>query len=355
MTEIIALSLSFLVTLFVVTKMARNPHWAIRFFDFPQVQILVLCVLLLGVDIYLFSFTVWYHWVTAIILFLAIVYESIVILPFTPLYPKQVPRVPESRQKQGLSILISNVYMNNRQYDQFTALVNERNPDIFITLESDDQWEEALKILEKSYPYSCKIPLSNMYGMHLYSKFELFQLRVRYVVEDDVPSIVTEIQPHGKGPITLYAVHPKPPSPTENEESTERDGELFMLAYEIQQLDTPVIIAGDLNDVAWSRSTRRFQRLSRLLDPRIGRGFFNTFNAKLPLLRWPLDHVYHSEHFAVRKIERLRHIGSDHFPLFISLEFNPPEGPEFMPEEADEEDHDIAQTKIENAIDRGSA
>ena len=63
-----------------------------------------------------------------------------------------------------------------------------------------------------------------------------------------------------------------------------------------------------------------FQRISGLLDPRVGRRYVNTFHADYPLLRWSLDHVFHSTDFALVKMERLPHMGSDHFPVHVVLQ-----------------------------------
>ena len=60
-----------------------------------------------------------------------------------------------------------------------------------------------------------------------------------------------------------------------------------------------------------------------MLDPRRGRGFFNTFHADHWCCRYPLDHIFHSAHFTVSRIERMPHIGSDHFPMLIDLRLEP--------------------------------
>lgn len=88
------------------------------------------------------------------------------------------------------------------------------------------------------------------------------------------------------------------------------------------------IVAGDLNDVAWSRTTRLLQELSGLLDPRIERGPHSTFNANWPFLRWPLDHVVFEKSFQLRELKVVENIGSDHFPLFVALCHRPEVGRE---------------------------
>jgi len=91
-----------------------------------------------------------------------------------------------------------------------------------------------------------------------------------------------------------HFIHPAPPSPTEKDSSRPRDSELIMVAKVLKNPSRPTIVAGDLNDVAWSRSTRLFMQISGFLDPRKGRGFYNTFHAGYFFMRWPLDHLFHS-------------------------------------------------------------
>jgi endonuclease/exonuclease/phosphatase (EEP) superfamily protein YafD len=98
-----------------------------------------------------------------------------------------------------------------------------------------------------------------------------------------------------------------------------RDGELVLVAREVAREGGPAVVAGALNDVAWSRTTGLFQAIGGLLDPRVGRGAYPTFHANWPILRWPLDHVFFSEHFLLARLERLAHVGSDHFPILITL------------------------------------
>jgi endonuclease/exonuclease/phosphatase (EEP) superfamily protein YafD len=147
--------------------------------------------------------------------------------------------------------------------------------------------------------------------------------------------------------IRVHFLHPAPPSPTENDESAERDAELLVVAKSVAETDEPVIVAGDLNDVAWSATTRMFRKISGLLDPRIGRGMFNSFHADYSFIRWPLDHLFHSDHFLLGDIRRLPNIGSDHFPMLIKLVLNPSAGRKQEGLQGDADDQQQAEQTID--------
>src|SRR5690606_20912724 len=141
------------------------------------------------------------------------------------------------------------------------------------------------------------------------------------------------------------------PFPTENSRSTERDAELLLVAKEVKDMRSPILVVGDLNDVAWSYTTKLFQKISGLLDPRVGRGFYSTFHAQYPLARWPLDHIFTSSHFRLICIQRLKNIGSDHFPIFIKLQLQPKAPLPNFNEKASKEENQLANEKIQAGLE----
>jgi endonuclease/exonuclease/phosphatase family metal-dependent hydrolase len=188
-------------------------------------------------------------------------------------------------------------------------------------LEVDAWWAGRMEPLRKEYKWVSEHPLDNHYGMLLYSRLPITACDVRFLVSPDVPSMRAIIQLRSGDEVVLYAVHPPPPLP--NSPSYGRDAELVLTGREIQGHGRPTIVIGDLNDVAWSYTTKLFQRVGRMLDPRVGRGMFSTFHAEHRFARYPLDHVFHTRDFSLRELRRLGYTGSDHFPIVVELAFTP--------------------------------
>ncbi|MBC7572079.1 MAG: endonuclease/exonuclease/phosphatase family protein [Spirosoma sp.] len=301
----------------------RIDYWWIRIWDFPHLQLGVLTLICLAGWI---ALGVPLSWPMALVpagLLAAAVYQSWLIFPYTAAHPRQMqsakhPRL-SSRDAHQFRLLTANVYMENTRTGELLALVDESGPDVVLLLEANAYWYEGMKPLEVNYPYQIAHPLENTYGILMYSRLPMREEQVRFLIEDNIPSISVQFRlPSGQW-IQFYGVHPTPPSPTENYRSTERDAELLVVGKECRLQTRPTVVAGDLNDVAWSHTTRLFQRVSGLLDPRIGRGLFSTFHAKYPFLRWPLDHVFASTHFQLQTLKRMPGFGSDHFPIMVTL------------------------------------
>jgi endonuclease/exonuclease/phosphatase (EEP) superfamily protein YafD len=328
-------------------------EWWFRGADFPRLQIL--CVGFMTLLALLFWLDEWdtQRYIFLVLLIAALAYQLKMVLPYTFIWKKQVASVrPEQLdQQKQISVLVSNVLTPNKKYYLLIAEIEKYQPDLVLTLETDQTWQNELSVIEKDYPYRVPVPLDNLYGMHLYSKLPLKDTEVKFILSDEIPSIHTTVTLRSGNEVQLYCLHPKPPSPTEAPDSTLRDAELLIVGDQIKDLDESCIVMGDLNDVAWSRTTRLFQRISGLLDPRVGRKYVNTFHANYPLLRWSLDHVFHSTDFALVDMQRLPHMGSDHFPIFVILQT----GRIFEQIQEELEQTDADEEKAQKAIQEGIA
>lgn len=341
----------FVFTCCSLIKLLKIDHWVIRFFDYPQLQFMSLGILVIIAGLIWLDYSIWYNAAFLIIILIISFYQASLIIPYTVFVKKEI-KSASNKYECDISLLVSNVYQPNEEYDKILNLIDKVNPDIVLLVETNERWEKNCKELEKKFAYNLKEPLDNMYGLLFYSKLALREASIRHLIKDDIPSVKTKLVLSTGREIQFYGMHPEPPSPTENYRSTERDAELYLLAKEIREYDKiPTIVAGDLNDVAWSKSTRIFQRISRLLDPRKGRGFFNTFHAKYPI-RWPLDHFFVSDHFQLVDIQVHESIGSDHFPISLALNHshinNNEEVAKLEDEEREEANEQIKEARLDN-------
>ena len=337
-----------ILVIFTVLPLWRAEFWWVRSLDFPRLQLLVISLLLLLMQTIILDLTQLATWCLLIAALSCLVYHAWWILPYTRLFPVEVKPSAPVDGHQSLRIMTANVLTPNRNARALIELVRENQPDIIVTLESDAWWQVKLDTLEPDYPHTIKCPLDNLYGMHVYSKLLLTDIHIEFLVEPDIPSMHALVCLPSGHKIRTHFLHPAPPSPTENAESSERDAELIIVAKSVAETDMPVIVTGDLNDVAWSETTRLFRKISGLLDPRVGRGMFNTFHAGYWFMRWPLDHLFHSDHFTLSRICRLPGFGSDHFALFTELVLEAGRDVQQSGLEANEDDLTWAKDKVDD-------
>lgn len=336
-------SISSLLVLATALPLVPTNDWWVRIWDFPRIQIAVLIgLVLLALPLSLDTRRLW-TFALAFGLLLALAFQLVAIWPYTPL------RAPEAETRAScgagseIRLIIANVLMKNRNAEPLLDQVRRLEPDLVLLVETDDWWDERLASLKGRYPHLVSRPRNDFYGLHLFSRFELVDPKVRFLIDDYVPSLRTGLRLPSGALIDFHGVHSKPPP---HQDTARRDAELLLAAQEVRETRAPSILAGDLNDVAWSRTTQLFRRVGGLLDPRIGRGPYPTFNANWPLLRWPLDHVFFEPEFALVELRVLGHIGSDHFPVYAELCHAPDTADARRPPRPSPEDLEAAQEAI---------
>ncbi len=337
-------------------NLSSSPHWFVRGWDFPRVQILVAAGILaagwaiaqrLGASDASASFRGRESLIViGLLLFLA-VWHGVRILPYTFLQGAQSQRSESHEEQHSLRIVISNVELENDHFEQWQQVIRTEDPDILIVLEVDEVWMKKIEPLRREFLHEIAYPQDNWYGMLMLSRLPVLDSEIRFLVESDIPSIDAAVRLRSGHEIRVVGVHPRPAEPIRDNDSKGRDAELVAYAKLLREEQRPVVIGGDLNDVAWSETTQLFLKISGLLDPRRGRGFYNTFHADHWWMRFPLDHLFHSQHFTVRTIRRLPHVGSDHFPILLELQFEPHRVAEQEPLEPTREDEQHAEELLE--------
>ncbi|MBC7280084.1 endonuclease/exonuclease/phosphatase family protein [Hoeflea sp.] len=324
-------------------------HGMVRSFDFGRLQVIGIATLVIAAALIFGDL----RGATLVAIGMAVVavgIQLVHVLRFTPFWRHQtVGFKGDLGSAATISVLACNVKQGNHDYQRVVDLVRDCKPDIAVFMETDQGWNEALRPCLSEFEQTVVQPQEDSYGMILASRYALRDAEVRFLLNEEVPSISCVVTLPGGRDVRVIALHPEPPLP--NRDTLGRDAEILLVAEEAQRETLPLLVTGDLNDVAWSRTTRRFLRISGLLDPRQGRGLFNSFDARYWFMRWPLDHIFHSRDFELVTIERQRFVGSDHFPMYYRLALTGSNG-NTVPDAPTQDDIEEADEAIKTEMGR---
>ncbi len=205
----------------------NTSRWWVRLCDFPRLQIAVLCgvVLLVAATVHWAPNAA--HLAFMLIVALAALWQLSWIWRHFPGAPREVKRSKATASAPNkISLLTSNVLQNSRNVGKLIEIVLATDPDVFFAVEIDEWWRDRLNdALASRYPHRISYPLSNEYGLALFSRFELIDPNVRFTVDEAIPSIRVRVRLRSGAMIDLYGLHPRPPSIFQN--SLERDVELI--------------------------------------------------------------------------------------------------------------------------------
>lgn len=331
-----------------VVPLVRQDRWWIRIFDFPRAQVAGAGVVMILAWVPFWDRADPVESATLFLLAVAVVYQGYRMYPYTPMTHHQVRKASSPRRDMSVRLLISNVLVTNRD-KRLLAEIERTDPDLILCVECDEWWERQLRPLERSHPFTVREVRDDAYGMLFLSRFEPREMEIRHIRRAHIPSVHARIELPSGVEFAFHGLHPDPPYPRYADDTTQRDAEVLLVGQDIRRRGGPTIVAGDLNDVAWSHTTHLFQKISGMLDPRIGRRPMCTFPVGFPPIAFPLDHVFVSSHFKLVSFERMPSIGSDHYPVFIDVEYRPQPDFEGQRPRASESDVREAREKIWHA------
>lgn len=288
----------------------------------PRIQFFILsCIFIIPLFIwgnrYKYSKLLSYSAILAFVINLYI--QGNALLPYTPLVPVEVPNATELKSgEHQINLLITNV----DGYDPASLLylVSELKPDIIIAIETKSWSDKQLSPLNNDYFYTEKHNINEFgYGMMIFSKLALEDIRIRFIQNENVPAIESTIVLNDDKKVKLYAVHPLPLASVAHVPNNEQKIEMEIIGKEVSEQQLPTIIAGSFDDAIWSEVDELTNTQNLLYDVRVGRGFYTSYHTNRIFLKWPLDHVFVTKEFKLKSLEKLYDIGSDHFPIYVEL------------------------------------
>ncbi len=351
------LALAAVVTASTLFPLIPTHNWVVRLFDFPRVQFLILALIASALALTLSILNI--HRPTQLTFLALTTLASIIhltyILPYTNLWTPTV----EHADSHDLRLLITNIDKRNNTPDLAAQAINDTNASAILLIEINDTLLESFDSIRDHYPHRLEQIRDDGLGIALWSKHPIHDPEIKFLVSDRRASLHCTLDLDNNTRVKLVGLHPTPPAlPVKQRENADerydsdiRDAELVLVARAVAEHATlpdpdPVIVAGDFNDVAWSKTTTLFQKLSALRDPRVGRGLLNTYHAAYPPLRYPLDHIFLSEGTRINDITRIKIPGSDHFAVLAKIQVKPDEDPQTPT--PDHDDLEDAQEAIQN-------
>ncbi len=292
--------------------------WWIRYLDFPRVQFAVALLAASALYVICGGWRGFGSWLLLAVAAGGLAYHGVKLYPYGDYAEPMAVTAQSCPQGARLRLMEANVKAGNEHAAAFLDEVREAKPDVLLVLETDEWWDRHLRELQ-DFPFRRQyIPDGpGWYGMHVLSRYRLQDPQMQFLFDSRTPTLRTGIELPDGDTVTFFGVHPKPPQ-SWSQSTTLRDGHLATIAREARDAEGPVLVSGDFNAVPWERVVRRMMRVGGLLDPRVGRGWHPTYGDG-PLVTWPLDQVLFQDGIALRDLQVLDDVGSDHYPLIADL------------------------------------
>ncbi len=214
-----------------------------------------------------------------------------------------------------LKIANINLTNANNRSEVFSA-VKAIDADIVFFHEVTFNWEQLLKdSLGRAHPFNHTMVDLGIYGMSIYSKYEIAALDTFYF--NEVPNLTGEIKVSGQA-FNFISTHTQPAL---DEFSKKRLFEhLNLVQNQVVRTDGPMLVVGDFNAVSWSDLIQVFMNRTGLMESRTG--FMPTsFSGTISIWDLPLDHIFYSGEFICSNFQNIVGEESQHLGILGTYQF----------------------------------
>ena len=228
---------------------------------------------------------------------------------------------PAAPARGTITMMTHNLFGMNYQMAQVTAAIQAEDPDIIVLQEYfGEQATDLHPRLLAEYPFFARCRGGKRANLGLYSRLPFEQVQdgacpSNAYVTDRTGHILARFQADGDKPFSVLTTHMDWPIPVDRQRE-----QLAALSAVVDEIEGPLILAGDFNSTPWSYALRAFvagnglvRETMNLLTFPMSWHYLGAWRDTVPFL--PLDHVMTRGGVVVHQIGLGRPTASDHLPV----------------------------------------
>ena len=241
--------------------------------------------------------------------------------PTNSVYAASPNELATTKTEPTLRVMSVNVLRTNQNREGVIDQIKQVDPDVAVISEYTPFWHEAVEpALLPTHPHHFFKTRLDGFGIAIYSK-QPFTDEVKFVSwgKDLAPQPMVALK-IGDQDVKLFGIHLLPPTRPLNYQA--QRSQLNALIPMIEEIDGPVILAGDFNLHTTSPQFHAFTQIG-LVDgfdtAGYGREWTWPVSPMAAFVSMRLDHVLMSHELVCHEIRRGEARGSDHYPVIAEI------------------------------------
>jgi endonuclease/exonuclease/phosphatase (EEP) superfamily protein YafD len=220
-----------------------------------------------------------------------------------------------------LKVVTLNAWYRNDDTPRIARYLDASGADLVLVQEFDSARMRELIAALRSYPHHAMEAAADRHGAAVLSRWPIEAAASLPLARAKRHAQWARLQWDGTS-IEVVAVHL--PWPLGGDSSRVRNAELDALADWMRQAQRPVIVGGDFNQTPWSRHFARALRHAGAASALAANPDLGTWPTTFPPLGIQIDHCFVSRDWHVVGVRRGPNVGSDHYPVEVVLQLQPP-------------------------------